>query len=126
MDSGPEQLAEAAGASVLYLPVCNADEVSVDRIQEELRQIPVPILQTFGEQGWSLHIDQSYLEDLRDRYGHTCIAATSYRLHRIYLLESGSVLHEFGHFLDWSMDFPEEIDQRFETEAQGARRPYRP
>lgn len=117
----PVSAAGSAVESEVRLPlVYNADEVSTDRMQEELRKLPAPILQAFDEQDWSLHMDRSYLEDLSDRYGYTCIAATSYRLQRIYLLESGSVLHEFGHFLDWSMDFSEVIDQLFEKEAQGA------
>ena len=119
--AAPASAVGSDGESEVPLPsVYNADEGSADKIQEELRKIPAPILQAFDEQDWSLHMDRSYLEDLSDRYGYTCIAATSYRLQRIYLLESGSVLHEFGHFLDWSMDFPEVIDQLFEKEAQAA------
>lgn len=119
--AAPASAVGSDGESEVRLPsVYNADEASVDKIQEELRKIPAPILQVFDEQGWSLHVDRNYLENLSNRYGYTCIAATSYGLQRIYLLESGSVLHEFGHFLDWSMEFPEVIDHLFKKEAQGA------
>ena len=100
--------------------VYNPDRVYVDGLMEELQRVPNPILQSFSEQGWSLRLDQDYLEYLSDRYGYTCIAATSYKNKGIYLTTAGSLLHEFGHFLDWSMDFPEEVDRIFEKEAQSA------
>lgn len=102
------------------ISIHNTGGIDETGIQDELRLLPAPILQAFSRQGWSLHLDRGCLEELSARYGYPCVAATVYKLRRICLLGSGSTLHEFGHFLDWSLDFPEEIDQLYEAEAQGA------
>lgn len=113
-------LSPVADTEPAMLSICNTDGIDEAGILKELRLLPASILQAFSIQGWSLHLDQSYLEELSARYGYTCIAATVYKLRRICLLGSGSTLHEFGHFLDWSLDFPQEIDQLYEAEARDA------
>ena len=50
----------------------------------------------------------------------SCIGATNYRQKTIYVSEASATLHEFGHFLDWTLGFPAEHEQLFRAEAAAA------
>ena len=102
------------------LPIQNTDGIELEEAYAELEYIPEPLLRQFEERGWTLCIDRAYLEQLSREYGYTCIAATSYKNKGIYLAAASSLVHEFGHFLHYTLDFDGETEALFQKEAQRA------
>ena len=91
---------------------CNANKFLL-----EVRKVPQPILDAFNENGWTFVIGTEYLTDLSRKLGGNCIGAAVYTEKRIYVSEASAVLHEFGHFLDCAMDFPQEHKDLYALEA---------
>lgn len=85
-----------------------------------LRQVPEPVLATFNATGWTYCIDFDYMGGLSKKLNMSCIGATSYGQKTIYISEASATLHEFGHFLDWTLGFPAEHEQLFRAEAAAA------
>ena len=96
------------------ITVENLTQWNVDAFLLELRKVPQPILDAFNENGWTFVIGTEYLTELSRKLGVNCIGAAVYTEKRIYVSEASAVLHEFGHFLDFTMGFPHEhsITQR--------------
>ena len=86
----------------------NLTQWNVNAFLLELRKVPQPILDAFNENGWAFVIGTEYLTDLSQKLGISCIGAAVYTEKRIYVSEASAVLHEFGHFLDCTMGFPQE------------------
>jgi len=86
----------------------NLTQWNVNTFLLELCKIPQPILDAFNENGWTFVIGIEYLTDLSQKLGINCIGAAVYTEKRIYVSEASAVLHEFGHFLDCAMGFPQE------------------
>ena len=82
--------------------------------------MPQPILDAFNENGWTFVIDGNYTANLGRQLGVNCIGATVFGENCIYVSESGATLHEFGHFYDSLLGFPEEHDRLYELEAANA------
>ena len=74
----------------------------------EIQKIPASILETFEQTGWEYVIDFDYLWDFSQERGMSCIGVASYSI------------HEFGHFLDWTLDFPAYHEELYKAEAQSA------
>ena len=96
------------------ITVENLTQWNVNTFLLELRKVPQPILDAFNENGWTFVIGTEYLTELSRKLGVNCIGAAVYTEKRIYVSEASAVLHEFGHFLDFTMGFPHEhsITQR--------------
>ena len=62
----------------------------------------------------------SYISELSKQLNMSCIGATNYSQKTIYLSEAGATLHEFGHFLDWTLGIPAEHEQLYLAEAQNS------
>ena len=92
----------------------NLIQWNVNAFLLELCKVPQPILDAFNENGWTFVIGTEYLTNLSRKLGVNCIGAAVYTEKRIYVSEASAVLHEFGHFLDFTMGFPHEhsITQR--------------
>ena len=101
------------------IPILSSEETELEQLYAQLTLVPLPILQAFIERGWAVYIDDIYLEKLSREYGYTCIAATSYKNKGIYLTDAASLLHEFGHFLHYTLNFDKESETLFQAEAQG-------
>ena len=86
----------------------NLTQWNVNAFLLELRKVPQPILDAFNENGWAFVIGTEYLTDLSQKLGISCIGAAVYTEKRIYVFEASAILHEFGHFLDCTMGFPQE------------------
>lgn len=86
----------------------NLIQWNVNAFLLELRKVPQPILDAFNENGWTFVIGTEYLADLSRKLGVNCIGAAAYTEKRIYVSEASAILHEFGHFLDCTMGFPQE------------------
>ena len=84
------------------------------------RQVPEPMLAAFNAAGWTYRIDFDYISELSKQLNMSCIGATNYSQKTIYISEASATLHEFGHFLDWTLGFPAEHEQLFRAEAAAA------
>ena len=98
----------------------NAAGVNVNDYLLALRQVPEPVLAAFNAAGWTYRIDFDYISELSKQLNMSCIGATNYSQKTIYISEASATLHEFGHFLDWTLGFPAEHEQLFRAEAAAA------
>ena len=94
---------------------CNINEYLL-----ALRQVPEPVLAAFNAAGWAYRIDFDYISELSKQLNMSCIGATSYSQKTIYLSEASATLHEFGHFLDWTLGIPAEHEQLYLAEAKNS------
>ena len=94
---------------------CNANKFLL-----EVRKVPQPILDAFNENGCTFVIDGNYTANLGQQLGVNCIGATVFGENRIYVSEFSATLHEFGHFYDSLLGFPDEHDRLYELEAANA------
>ena len=86
----------------------------------EIQKIPASIRETFEQTGWEYVIDFDYLWDFSQERGMSCIGVASYSTREIYVSAPSSTIHEFGHFLDWTLDFPAYHEELYKAEAQSA------
>ena len=98
----------------------NLTQWNVNAFLLELRKVPQPILDAFNENGWTFVIGTEYLTALSRKLGVNCIGAAAYTEKRIYVFEASAILHEFGHFLDCTMGFPQEHKDLYALEAASA------
>lgn len=98
----------------------NAAGVNINDYLLALRQVPEPMLAAFKVAGWTYRIDFDYISELSNRLNMSCIGATNYSQKTIYLSEASATLHEFGHFLDWTLGFSAEHEQLYLAEAQNS------
>ena len=98
----------------------NLIQWNVNAFLLELRKVPQPILDAFNENGWTFVIGTECLADLSRKLGVNCIGAAAYTEKRIYVFEASAILHEFGHFLDCTMGFPQEHKDLYALEAASA------
>ena len=98
----------------------NAAGVNINDYLLALRQVPEPVLAAFNVAGWAYRIDFDYISELSKQLNMSCIGATNYSQKTIYLSEASATLHEFGHFLDWTLGIPAEHEQLYLAEAQNS------
>ena len=98
----------------------NAAGVNINDYLLALWQVPEPMLAAFNAAGWTYRIDFDYISELSKQLNMSCIGATNYSQKTIYISEASATLHEFGHFLDWTLGFPAEHEQLFRAEAAAA------
>ena len=110
----------AVTAPAAPVTLVNAAGVNINDYLVALRQVPEPMLAAFNAAGWTYRIDFDYISDLSKQLNMSCIGATNYSQKTIYLSEASATLHEFGHFLDWTLGFPAEHEQLYLAEAQNS------
>ena len=98
----------------------NAAGVNINDYLVALRQVPEPMLAAFNAAGWTYRVDFDYISELSKQLNMSCIGATNYSQKTLYIAEASATLHEFGHFLDWTLGFPAEHEQLFRAEAAAA------
>lgn len=98
----------------------NAAGVNVNDFLLELRKLPEQVLDAFNAAGWTYCIDFDYMGGLSKKLNMSCIGATNYSRKTIYISEASATLHEFGHFLDWTLGFSAEHEQLYLAEAQNS------
>ena len=98
----------------------NAAGVNINDYLVALRQVPEPMLAAFNAAGWTYRIDFDYISELSKQLDMSCIGATNYSQKTIYISEASATLHEFGHFLDWTLGIPAEHEQLYLAEAQNS------
>ena len=65
-------------------------------------------------------IDFDYISGLSKQLNMSCIGATNYSQKTIYLSDASATLHEFGHFLDWTLGIPAKHQRLYLAEAQNS------
>ena len=110
----------AVTAPAAPVTLVNAAGVNINDYLLALRQVPEPVLAAFNAAGWTYRIDFDYISELSKQLNMSCIGATNYSQKTIYLSEAGATLHEFGHFLDWTLGIPAEHEQLYLAEAQNS------
>ena len=103
-----------------WLPIRNDAGADLNGYLLELQSVPKPILERFRAEGWTFAVDTRHLAELGRKYRASCTGATEPREKRIYVAASSAVLHEFGHFLDYVLDYPSESQGLYEEEAEAA------
>ena len=98
----------------------NVDDVSKSKYYEKLNKIPPEILQSFIGGNWTFSIDSKKLEELGCEDGSIWFGSTNYTAKEICVRTPISVLHEFGHYLDYTLDFPNIHDEYYNLEAKTA------
>ena len=98
----------------------NAAGVNINDYLLALRQVPEPMLAAFNVAGWTYRIDFGYISELSKQLNMSCIGATNYSQKTIYLSDASATLHEFGHFLDWTLGIPAKHEQLYLAEAQNS------
>ena len=98
----------------------NAAGVNINDYLLALRQVPEPVLAAFKVAGWIYRIDFDYISELSKQLDMSCIGATNYSQKTIYISEASATLHEFEHFLDWTLGIPAEHEQLYLAEAQNS------
>ena len=115
-----QQLEPAEPPLLKELTIRSAQNTALSDYLLEIDRIPPPILDAFDVAGWEYHIDYGYLQSYSAEHGLNCAGLTVYSEDRIYVGPASSTIHEFGHFLDWSLGFPATQDQLYAEELQGA------
>ena len=110
----------AVTAPAAPVTLVNAAGVNINDYLLALRQVPEPMLAAFEVAGWTYRIDFNYISELSKQLNMSCIGATNYSQKAIYISEASATLHEFGHFLDWTLGIPAEHEQLYLAEAQNS------
>ena len=108
------------GAPPAPVALVNAVGVNINGYLLALRQVPEPVLAAFNAAGWAYCIDFDYIGGLSKKLNMSCIGATDYSQKTIYLSDASATLHEFGHYLDWTLGIPAEHEQLYLAEAQNS------
>lgn len=79
-----------------------------------VEQIP-SIWESFQKQGWTLYVTDQDIQSKYSDYTYAIGGITDYETKEIWIGNYGEettsqVLHEMGHYLDWSLDFPSNSD----------------
>lgn len=136
-DGAMDLMTRGDAARVLYLLLTNEYEVEAPPIASavflrneagadlnpylvEIQKIPASILKSFEQMGWKYVIDFDYLYEFSQERGMSCIGVASYSNRKIYVSDPTATIHEFGHFLDWTLGFPAHHEELYGTEAQSA------
>lgn len=86
-------------------PFVNHEDVWANDYLLQIQLVPGEIRARFKQDKWQFVIDYDYLDRLSVEY-QTCVTgATSFSEKRITVKRPDAVLHEFGHYLDWSLGF---------------------
>ena len=100
----------------------NSGAVLSDREIAALNQIPATILREFLAYEWSFSVDTSLPETYDAMYdGWLTTGVTDYVGKRIVVSQPDSISHEFGHFLDYLLQFSEYHQTLYEAEADAVK-----
>lgn len=98
-------------------PFVNRESVWPDEYLLQVQLVPEEIRTRFKQGGWQFVIDYEYLNKLSEEYQTSAIGVTNFSDKRIVVKRPDTILHEFGHYLDWSLGF---ISDSVESEIKKA------
>lgn len=85
-----------------------------------LWSVPQAILDMFNDRGWTYVIDFEYINAYSETHDIACIGLTNYGTKTIYVSDPSAAVHEFGHLLDWALNFPAEHERLYLAEAENS------
>lgn len=91
------------------------DDIYIDDSLPDLAEVPLPIVQSFIGNRWKFRVDTTLVND--DGW----LGYTDYENKEIVVIDNKSVLHEFGHYLHWVINFPAETSEMYLADADNIR-----
>lgn len=88
--------------------------------RQSMNKVPNVILRSFEANEWTFKIDRNYMDELGKADGLLWGGATNYAAKEIVVGTSDSIVHEFGHYLDWALGFPKCHKELYANEAKSA------
>lgn len=100
--------------------IINTDGVSLVNYYRALSKIPSAIINEFNNRCWRFYIKESRIDAFKTERNsnENYVGLCSYSEQAIYVIQSGAVIHEFGHFLDYIDNWP---SNRLWSEHENAR-----
>lgn len=89
-----------------WFPVQETDGSDLNAYLMQLWRVPEPILRLFQENGWTFAVDVRYLRELGDTYHRSMAGATEPAKRLVTVASPSAVIHELGHFLDYTLGYP--------------------
>ena len=87
---------------------------------EQIDSLPDVVLQSYIANGWTFQVDKARLLNASGSTGIFWSGMIDYENKSIYVDSSISVVHEFGHYLDWALGFPEKHEHLYQSEYDAA------
>jgi hypothetical protein len=136
--TGAEQVTRGQAAQMLYklmsdpsaligvdLPktvtIEESDAIKMNKDLVAFKKIPKEVVKFFVDSKWTCSIGTNVLDEYNKVRGEYYTGITSYSTKKIYIASDSAVIHEFGHFLDWTLGFPKSHEELFNEEAQNVK-----
>lgn len=81
-----------------------SDGFNENEYLEEIGKVPDQVKKSFIVNFWSISIEQEVFDEHLKNAGRDCAGITSYNAKKIWLKNTESTLHEFGHFIHRNLD----------------------
>lgn len=82
------------------------------------QKIPSSVIEIFKENDWKIVIDFAEFQRYKEETGVIANGLCSYRNKTIFLKTAGSLVHEFGHFVDYISDTNLGLDELYAQEGE--------
>lgn len=105
------------------IKIVNDNNLYLNDYLKQLKLIPINIINNFNEDGWKCSIDLDYLHQFSQKYNMSIGGLTAYNEKTLYVSTPSSLIHEFGHYVEYMLDFPQQIHNLYTL--QGASAPIR-
>ena len=83
-----------------------------------INKVPEEVTNKFIQDGWRIVVGTEYINKWEQDNNIQATALCSYANKTIYLKNSKSVCHEFGHYLNYALNFPKHIDDLYNSEKE--------
>lgn len=98
-----------------------ADGYDINLYLHELEKIPVEVKERYNQLGWTFKVDPSEIARYNQENNFNAIGLIVYSQDAIYCVSPASVVHEFGHFLMWTLKSDDTIAALFEAEGNAVK-----
>lgn len=99
--------------------VCDEDLDKMEEYSEQLELVPKEIVQSFLANNWTFDIvsqEEFVRPENSDNYARS--GAADYSNKSIWVSRPESVVHEFGHYLDYTLGFPDKHAELYDSESE--------
>lgn len=84
----------------------------------ELSKVPSEIISDFTERNWTYVVGRDYINNYNSENNMIAVGLCSYANKSIFVVNSGSTVHEFGHYLHFALGYPKEITELYNLEKE--------
>lgn len=102
------------------IEIVNNSNLYLNDYLKQLKLIPINIINSFNENGWKCSIDLNYLHQLGQKYNMSISGLTAYNEQTLYISAPSSLIHEFGHYAEYMLEFPQQIRNLYTLQAASA------